>query len=263
MKKKLQRTSLILAALILSGTGLSACHPRDTQAANDDESALHAAGYARAPVITGVSQGDSSTFVVTGLASQDGRVRIVYQGNRATGVTADSNGRFRAEVPATLVGGVYDLSMDDNGRPMHADGRLFIPPGHPEKAVMLRSGSPSVPVANAGTVIAVIDIGGNGGAAVSGRAAAGAVVKLLDGGDLRGQVKSDSMGDYSVTTRIEPPTATPVTWTFTLQAGTTSVDKAVSVSLPAAAADQVSVVDGGWRVDWGLPGGGVQSTFVY
>lgn len=258
MKKNWQTLAVVAACLLEA-----ACQPSRPKAANDEESALREAGYARAPVITGVSQSDPGTFVIAGLASQDGRVRVVYQGSRAVGVTADSKGRFRAEVPATAAGGIYDLSMDDSGRPMHADGRLFIPAGHPEKAVLLRSGSPSLPLVNA-SAVAVVDIGGNGGAAVSGRIAQTMAVTLKVGDDVRGQAKSDAKGDYSVTTRIERPTPTPVMWDFTLDAGGVSVAKSLSVSLPdAAAGDKVTPVDGGWRVDWVLPGGGVQSSFVY
>ncbi len=260
MKKNWQTFALIAPCLLL----LAACQPNRPKAANDEESALREAGYARAPVITGVNQSDPSTFVVTGLASGDGRVRVVYQGTHAVGVTADSKGRFRAELPATAQGGIYDLSMDDNGRPMHADGRLFIPQGHPEKAVLLRSGSPSQPLLNPNTVAAVIDIGGNGGAAISGRTAPNSDVKLMEGGDLRGQTRSDAQGNYSLTTRILPPTETPETWSFTLQAGTATVNENIPVVLPnAAVGDQVTPIGSGWRVDWVLPGGGMQTSFVF
>lgn len=250
--------------MLASCLALAACQPSRPKTADDEESALREAGYARAPVITGVNQSDPSTFVVTGLATQNGRVRVVYQSSHSVGVTADSKGRFRADVPAAAPGGIYDLSMDDNGRSMHADGRLFVPQGHPEKAVLLRSGTPSQSLLNANTVVAVIDIGGNGGAAVTGRVAPNSDVKIFEGTDLRGQARSDAQGNYSITTRILPPTETPATWSFTVQTGNASLNENVVVSLPnSAARDQISAVDDGWRVDWVLPGGGMQSSFVF
>ena len=125
MPVPLKKTCFVLALSALAC--LTACKekPKTTEAT----SAMEAAGYWRAPEITGVDQAGSNMFVVTGQTIANARVRFGYSGQRAVGVTSDSKGRFRAELPSSPEGGLFDLSTEDGGRSMHADGRLFIPAG--------------------------------------------------------------------------------------------------------------------------------------
>jgi len=252
--------------LILACAVLAACHPapKTTASANEEDAAMRVAGYARAPVLTGATQNGEETFVIAGNARPDGRVRVQYQGRRAVGTTADSDGHFRIEVPAANPGGIYDVSMEDSGRLMHAEGRLFVPFNHPEKAVLLRAGSASLPLNNMAATVATVDYDGSGGAALSGKVTPHTQVDLLMDGEIRGRAVSDDEGRYSLTTQIPPPVSGAAGLDLTIQAGKISTQKTVPVSLPdKSAGDRVSAVDGGWRVDWTLPGGGMQTTLVY
>ncbi len=247
---------------LIAVLSLGACDAGKPKADDDGEAALRKAGYTPAPQITGVQQNGPSGFVITGQADPDGRVRFLYGQQRAIGVTADSKGRFRAELPAGPMGGLYDLSIEDTGRLLHAEGRLFIPPMHPTKAVLMRTGSPSQSLFNEGEALAVMDYDGAGAAAFSGRVAPRTQVNIILNGEIRARVTSDDKGFYSATGQMNAPSANPAIVTVGLQAGAIQANHQVPVSLPADA-DRVTAQGEGWRVDWALPGGGIQTTLVF
>ena len=264
MNARLHIPALIALALALAPV-LSGCHHPAAQTDDSDEAALRRDGYFRAPQIVGVEQAGGGAYVVSGVATPNGRVRFAYGGDRAIGVTADAKGRFRAPLPAGPVGGLYDVSTDDSGRLLHAEGRLFIPEGHPEKSVLIRAGAPSTPLLDKSAPIAVVDYDAAGAIAVSGHIATRGVIDVLIDGDIRAQVKAAADGAYSALSQIPPPTKTPVRVVLAAQADGKSATRTISVSLPdAGAGDHMDLIDGGgWRVDATLPGGGVQTTLVF
>lgn len=224
--------------------------------------AMRAAGYSRAPQIIEVAQAGSNMFVVTGQTIPDARVRFGYGGNRAIGVTSDSKGRFRAELPAGPQGGLYDLSTEDGGRLMYAEGRLFIPPLAPQKAVLMRAGSPSLALFNDDTEVAVLDYDAAGALAISGRVSPSAAVEVILNGDIW-RTTSDDRGYYNATTQIEPPQETEHLNTLTVVVGGKQMHRDFSDVLPSKHEDSVVQIQDGWRVAWKLPGGGMQTTLVY
>ncbi|WP_349322042.1 hypothetical protein [Asticcacaulis sp. MM231] len=224
--------------------------------------AMRAAGYSRAPQIIEVAQAGSNMFVVTGQTIPDARVRFGYDGNRAIGVTSDSKGRFRAELPAGPQGGLYDLSTEDGGRLMYAEGRLFIPPLAPQKAVLMRAGSPSLALFNDDTEVAVLDYDAAGALAISGRVTPSAAVEVILNGDIW-RTTSDDRGYYNATTQIEPPLKTETPNSLTLVVGEKQIKRDFTDVLPAGNEDAISRVGEGWRVAWKLPGGGMQTTLVF
>ena len=216
------------------------------------------------PEITAVSQDNTGSFIVEGQALPDGRVRFTYAGQRAIGVTADSHGRYKAELPATGLGGLYDLSIEDGGRLMYADGRLFIPSGQAAKAVLMRTGSPSRPIMRRAGVVSVVDYDSAGALGLSGYVAPNAKVQVILGDEIRAEATSDATGYYTATTQIPPPTATDAPVTLIVQAKGQSVTHSFSVSLPnGKPADRIRREGQAWRVDWVLPGGGTQTTLVF
>ena len=251
---------LLSLTALLALSALSSCN--DKPKAPEAADAMRAAGYSRAPQIIEVAQAGSSTFVVTGQTIPDARVRFGYAGNRAIGVTSDSKGHFRAELPAGSNGGLYDLSTEDGGRLMYAEGRLFIPPEAPHKAVLMRAGSPSLALFNDNTSVAVLDYDGAGALAISGRVAPSAAVEVILNGDIW-RTKSDDRGYYNATTQIEPPQKTENLNTLTVVVGNSQTQRNFSDVLPKEHEDSVTQVPDGWRVAWKLPGGGMQTTLVF
>lgn len=252
---------------------VTACQPKVHAAdpAAAEAAALEAKGYAHAPVVESIGLDGKSFAVIEGQATPDGRVRLAFSdplrkgGAQAVGVTADSNGHFRAEVPITPLGGLYDVSMDDNGRAMQAEGRLFVPPGQPDKAVLIRAGSPSLPLFNGGGAFAVVDYDARGAIAVSGHVAGGQTVMVQADGEAVAQAEAGKDGVYSASTGISPAGLNrPLT--LSIRAGAVTASHAVVLAadqLATVKSDQISAVDGGWKIDWALPGGGVQSTLVF
>ncbi|WP_443747303.1 hypothetical protein [Asticcacaulis solisilvae] len=259
--KKIALKTLPLLCLTLAA--LSACDKPKVAPRPDHAAELRAAGYTGAPVITAVSQPSPGTVVVTGKALPDGRVRFLYGQDRAVGVTADSQGRFSAELPISGAGGLYDLSMEDSGALLHAEGRLFVPAGQPAKAVLLRPGSPAAPLTPPGLGIVVVDYDSAGALGVVGRVAPRAGINLVVDSEVRAQPISDPNGMYSAVTQIAPPTDNKAMVTVSAEAAGAEWKRAVPVSKPAADQDAVTAIDGGWRVDWRMPGGGVQTTLVF
>ena len=92
--------------LVVGGLAVGGCQPGPRESRQDYSEALKEQGYAAAPVIMAVAQGGPGTLVITGQAQPDGRVRVLYGQQRAIGVTADANGRFSAELPASPEGTV-------------------------------------------------------------------------------------------------------------------------------------------------------------
>ena len=259
--KTLYKAATVVAGLMAT-LGLGSCDAGKPKADDDGEAALRKAGYTPAPQITGVQQNGPNGFVITGQADPDGRVRFLYGQQRAIGVTADSKGRFRAELPAGQMGGLYDLSIEDTGRLLHAEGRLFVPPMHPTKAVLMRTGSPSQSLFNQSEALAVMDYDGAGAVAFSGRVAPRTQVNFILNGEIRARVTSDDKGFYSATGQMNAPGSAPAVIGLGLQAGAIQATHQVPVSLPATA-DQVTPQGDGWRVDWVVPGGGIQTTIVF
>jgi hypothetical protein len=255
----LKKTGCVLALSTIAC--LAACKekPKVTEAT----SALEAAGYWRAPEITGVDQAGSNMFVVTGQTIANARVRFSYSGQRAVGVTSDSRGRFRAELPSGPNGGLFDLSTEDSGRSMHADGRLFIPAGAPEKAVLMRPGASSRPLFNDFSAVAVIDYDRAGALAIAGRVAPTTAIEVILNGEIRARTISDDRGFYTATTQIDPPQANETENTLSVMAGGKETIRNFRDSRITGNEDRIARFEDGWRVDWVLPGGGMQTTLVF
>ncbi len=254
-----KKTSLFLVFSALAG--LAAC--KEKPKATEATSALEAAGYWRAPEITGVDQTGSNMFVVTGQTIPNARVRFSYSGQRAVGVTSDSKGRFRAELPSGPDGGLFDLSTEDSGRSMHADGRLFIPAGAPGKTVLMRPGAPSLALFNDLTAVAVIDYDRAGAVAIAGRVAPTAAIEVVLNGEIRARTTSDDRGFYTATTQIEPPDESEAANTLSVMAGGKEYVRNFKDSRINTDGDRITRFEDGWRVDWVLPGGGMQTTLVF
>ncbi len=270
-----------IGAMLATATCLlAACqpsHPAPKDPAAEEAAALEAKGYTHAPAITAVTGGAPGFVVVGGDAPADSRVRFAFAdplkgGGQAVGVTADAQGHFHAEVPTTARGGLYDIIVDDGGRPRQAEGRLFVPPDHPERAALLRPGAasrllrPQAPGVAQGVVqgVATSDYDAAGAFAVSGRVAPDAEVTVIVNNEIRALVRSDHQGNFNAATQVPPPGPVAQTDTVIVQAGKDSFRRDVQVvGADAATGDRMTVTPDGWRIEWHLPGGGEQSTVVF
>lgn len=280
-----------VVALLLT---LAACQPAKPSAEDAAAAELRAAGYNRAPEVTGVVQKENTVFI-SGKATDSDRVVLTYSATDAAGRyvrsthagEAGKDGRFVVEVPIGPFGGVYDLQASDSGRTsdtpvrlpvtvagdpgdestirgrtLHAEGRLFVPRDQPDRAVMLRPGGAGRSLAPEKQIIAVADYDSTGGIAVSGHVAPDVTVNLVIGGTVIGRSQSDADGRYQVTGQIAAPTPTETGLAIEVATEKQSQTRTIPVSQPALG-DRITPIEGGWRVDWVLPGGGMQTSVVY
>ena len=251
-----------LSALLLFH--LCACAPKPKT--NNDQDGLRAAGYSPSPQISSILAEGPDIWVVSGHADPNGRVRFLYGiPPRAIGITADGNGQFSAPLPASVSGSIYDVSMEDNGRLMQAEGRLFVPPGHADHAVLLRPGAPSQALFNTHQTLAVVDYDSRGALAVSGRVAPNRVVIISAEGEPLARTQSDSRGFYQGLTAIAAA-GLDRPLKLTIQEGTKVESRVVVLATretARATSDSVTPIEGGWKVDWAIPGGGYQTALVF
>lgn len=250
-----------LILLGIATIAAAACSPKP-QAAQDTDDYMRSRGYSRAPQILSVTA-NGNMVSVSGKAVPEGRVRFLYGDQRAIGVTADSKGRFSADLPVTPQGTLFDVSMEDSGQLMQAEGRLFVPPGAPQKAVLLRAGAPSLPVMPRGTGIAVVDYDAAGAMMVTGAAAPGAAISLTVGEEIwPKQPAAAANGLFTAICQIPPPEDEASQISLSVKAGQANWLQMITVSRPPEG-DHISATPGGWRIDWALPGGGSQTTLVF
>ncbi len=254
--------ALVLRLLLAVACIAPGCSPK-TEQAQDAEAYLRSKGYSRAPQIEAIVPDDAGNVTASGRAAPDGRVRFLYGGQRAIGVTADSKGRFKADLPVGGQGELFDVSVDDGGRLMQAEGRLFVPPSNPQKAVMLRPGLPSQPVHGDADPISILDFDNTGALVLTGKVAPRTEVTLGVDGQGITTATSDATGLYYMQVHVAPPAA-GAKISLNVQAGSVNAQRAFDFS-PAdpKAGDRITPADSGWRVDWVLPGGGMQTTVVF
>ncbi|WP_031235246.1 hypothetical protein [Asticcacaulis sp. AC402] len=286
----------VVAAVLVS---LTACQPTQNKTQDSAAAALRQAGYARAPEVTAVEEVPTG-FIVSGLANEKGRIQIVYSGQNAIGQNVTSTiggpvngkGQFSAPVPSGRYGGLYDLQADDPGQPvaaaarslfseaadplpprealvgdrrgrwLHAEGKLFVPLGHPDKAAILRAGGASYILSGEKSLVGVVDYDGGGGLSVTGQVTPGTTVELLVDNTIIGQTQSKADGRYHVTGQIPVPSDALAVLALEITAGKATMRRVIPVSRPQPG-NRVTPLSPGWRIDWALPGGGMQTTIVF
>jgi hypothetical protein len=253
---------VLIAGLCIAALG--ACGQRDrgpslSAAADPTRSE---SGYLAPPQIQAVVGQPGQPLMVKGVGAPDARIRAVTPEHKGYGATADGKGKFALEIPASASPLLIAVSEEDPRRSVPTEGWLFVPPDAPGRAVLLRPGAASRPLAAGSGLIAATDFDGAGGGALSGVSAPGAVVEVsVDGGAvIRGH--ADERGVFGV--RLGADKAiTAGAHSIKVTAHGQSAERSVqftagSTPLTFTAAREVD----GWRVVWSLPGGGNQTTFV-
>lgn len=224
------------------------------------------AGFLRAPTLEAASRGPGGVVRLSGAAPADAIVRLVAPEGRATGVTADAQGRWTAELPPGDVPRLFALSAETAGRTLRGEGALAVlPPGAVAVALIARAGAPSAPAAGSapGALrLSAVDFDAGGGLAAAGTAPAGAALRLLADGAAAGAGQADASGRFTLLGVGAPlaPGAHRVRVEAAASAAEAVVDTAPAAPLSAAFRAARTAV--GWRVDWARPGGGVQSLFA-
>lgn len=242
--------------------GLAACGPKAPGAAasSRSESAASEASYHAPPVVTQAQALPGGALLVSGSAAPGVKVRLATPAGQASYADVDSKGAWRLALPAAAQMRLFGLSMSLPGRAVQAEGYFAVTPEG--RLAELRAGAGAVTLGETGFRISAVDFDRQGGAVVSGLAAAKASLRVFVDGAARGVTPAGAEGRFSVALN-EPLTPGDHLLAVADGAQTRSVTVSIGPAEPLTAGPfRAERVPEGWRVDWVTPGGGVQSTLL-
>lgn len=255
----------VAAMLCLGVPLLSACSGEGNETKDTPYEAT-AMGYVKTPEIKSVAVTAAGDLLVTGTAFGGGRVRLTSATGQAYGVTADADGHFQASLPQMTGGSLYDLSMEERGRLMKAEGRLFVPPSTasdlPPKAAFMRMGASSLPLWPQAPLLALADYDAGGGLAVSGRARPDAIIEIELNGRPAVRAQAESDGVYTALIPLNPE-ALGQTLTLSARDGATSETRSLNLRTRGEGPNATANENGVWYVYWNLQGGGAQTSIMF
>lgn len=217
------------------------------------------AGYVAPPAATNAAP-TASGVSLRGQAPAGAPVRLATPGGQAVTTSADAQGRWRIDLPASDETRIFGLSTESGGRRVQAQGYLLVGP-HGETA-LLRAGAAALRLDHAsGSRITSLDFDGEGWGLLSGWAAAGTDVAVRLDGRAVGEARADDDGRFTLwAPRLTPGPhrieATGVGFTDELVLDATPAPPLVGGPLHS------QLIRQGLRADWLTPGGGVQSTVL-
>jgi len=260
------KTFLALAASALI---LGACGQKAGFAAGQDQAASEAPdlGYRKPPELRGAAKAADGTVSLNGVARPSSRVRLLSLSGVRVDTTAEgSSGDWRMLLGPVTEPALYDLVGDPDGQKVQAEGLVTVLPGAPTVALLRAGAGAQVQGAAQGVLkILAVDYDGGGGVVVSGRAKAGAPVRVMADGQLPAEGVAgvaDPDGRFSLTLP-KPLQPGP----HHLQATTPQASAAVDVTLTPAQTPQdgryqVQAEPFGWRIDWTTAASGLQTTLL-
>jgi hypothetical protein len=248
--------SVLALALTVAACGRTAPQASQGDGAPDP-------GYLAAPQLSGLSRGLDGSLSLTGHAPPSSQVRLASPAGARLETTADGRGDWTAPLGPVSEPVLYGLSAELNGRRVQAEGYVAIMPGAPTVA-LLRAGSGALVLDGAppGLRLLAVDIDDSGATVVSGRALAGAPVRIMIDGEIALEAAASADGRFGLTLpkplspglhRIEAVTAKGM--------AQTSVSVG-AIPQPADGPYRAAPLGGGWRVDWITPGMGLQTTLL-
>ena len=245
-----------LAAL----AALAGCGRRPAPPPEPAAKAPAAAEFAASPEVLAVRRAAGGVVMVEGAAAPGALVRLGTPGGAAVSAPAGGDGRFRLALPASSEPRIFGLSARTPGRVVQAQGYVLIGPAG--KAALLRSGAGALRLDKAaGPRLGAVDFDREGAAIVSGEAPAQAWISLKLDDRQAAEARADSRGRYAISLTRLPAGA------HSLEVVGDGFSRAARVEVtpapPLVAGPLHSqFTQGGLRVDWLTPGGGVQSTVL-
>lgn len=256
-------TACAAAMLALSGCSRGAVGAGP--GADEVPPSAESAGYASPPALVSATRSEGAVLL-EGRAQAGARVKIASPDGQVIQASVGNNGRWRAALPGAEPR-MYALSADVNGRTVRAEGALLTLPQPGPPALLARAGYAVLapPAAGArGPAITAVDFDAVGSAAVGGTAPPGARVQLAVDGEPSDLDVADPGGRFALVGPRSRPLA-PGAHRFAVSSpqGTASVVVVLSPAGPLSGQAMRAIrTEPGWRVDWAVPGGGVQSTVV-
>ena len=260
-----------LAALGLLVVLLGACGGRQdaNSAASAPQAGPQEAAYLTPPRATSVQLRRDGALAVAGVAPPGSSVEIVSPEGEQARTTTNRQGGWSARLTPAAQPRLYAISARLAGRTVHAEGALIVAPGG--TAVTVRAGYAASPVgadprSGAGRGIASVDYDPSGFIAVAGSAPPHAELILVVDGTPAAVGQADSGGRYALLAANRRLTMGPHTLQVRAAGGAPegAPERQVTLEPPVALAApyQAWPAPDGWRVEWELNGGGVQTTLI-
>ncbi len=256
-----------LAVVLACAFSLEGCDRIKTVARNVARPASASPDYLSPPSPTGSALLADGKVSVQGSAPAESRISFRSPEGQSAETRADPNGRWSVTLDHAATPHLYAFDATLDARTIRAQGALCLLPSG--AVLVLRAGSGATVIGEArGLSLTDVDFDGEGGVAASGLAAANAPIRLMIDGAAAGLGQADAQGRY-VVMGLDLRRA-PVVGTHNIgvqsSAGLAAVAD-VSLAPPAPLAEtqiyRARAVQGGWRIDWRLPGGGLQTAVVF
>ncbi len=212
-----------------------------------------------------------AAVMLMGSAAPDARVELMApEGDRMT-AQATPAGVWRLTLPAVTRPRMFALAAwvkagSSAARPVHSEGALILLPHAGLPALLVRAGAGALVFA-AQTVrptLDALDYDPGGFSAAAGRARPGASVRLMMDGALAGVGQADAGGRYSILAANRRLPFGP--HAALVQSADGQDEQHFMISPPGPTlipAYKVDPTPAGWRLEWAIPGGGVQTTLVF
>ena len=256
------RFPFLIAGLAAAGLALAACGPRQAPApaASPEPAGQGDVGYQAAPMVRAVQAG-GGTLRLEGSAPANSKVRLATPQGQAVFADAGDKGAWSISLPALGEARIFGLSASAGDRTVQGEGYLLLTPEG--EAVLLRAGAGALRVGRNGkNTLDAVDFDREGGAVISGRAPAGALLSIHVDGRKLAEGRADAKGRYAIALTQQPLSGRRQIDVFG-DATENPVTLDITPAPPLAAGPfRASAVDAGLRIDWMTPGGGAQSTVL-
>lgn len=219
------------------------------------------AGYVAPPALLTLRV-EPRGVVLSGSAQPGAKVMLGTPTGETLSAQAGPDGRWTATAATSNVVRLYGLFMIIDGRKVQSEGYLALTPDGPLAELRAGGGARVMAPGSRPPRILAIDYDGDGGAVVSGVGTANADVGLrIDRASGGGSVVGAG-GRFAIPLG-RPLAAGNHAFEVAAEGGE---DTVLAPTTRAAPLDdsvyRAARFDGGWRIDWATPGGGVQTTLL-
>ena len=263
LKRSAPTLKLALSAALV--VGLAACGRRsgpETPGAQAFAPAASGAGYVAPPRATGALVMGDGAVRISGVAPPRAMVEITSpEGDRAR-VRADRRGGWTVRL-ASGPPRLYAVTALAGDRTLHAEGALVTAPGALSPAVVVRAGDAAASLTRGlRTNIVTVDYDPSGFIAVAGGAPPRAELALIVDGAPAAVGQADAEGRYTMLAANRRLALGP--HLLQVRAPDRTAEREITLDPPSAlsAPYQAWPTANGWRVEWALTGGGVQTTLI-
>ena len=260
-----RRYALVMLAAVVLACGVTACkRPADPVSASATPQAVSTeASYLPPPRALTVRVEHDGALAVAGLAPPGATVEIMSPEGEQAHAAADAQGRWALRLSGAPQPRLYAISAVLAGRTVHAEGALITAPGAVTPAVTVRAGYAASPLgASRQTGIASVDYDPSGFVAVAGSAPPHAQLTLLVDGTSAAVGQADAVGSYALLAANRRLSMGPHQLQVRAPDGTAARQVILEPPVALAAPYQAWPGPDGWRVEWALNGGGVQTTLI-